>query len=117
MLPDGRVECRLRPRFCKLKEGQRGLCFVCQWVGDRMVLTTDSRSSGVLCRIRLKESADLFLYVISSPSSGSVTRDRILRFDGASGAFLGQFIPPSNQLPAALSDQMATFILGVRCHS
>src|SRR6478672_4768823 len=46
MLPDGRVECRLCPRFCKLNEGQRGFCFVRQRVGDRMVLTTYGRSSG-----------------------------------------------------------------------
>src|SRR5438477_8232469 len=46
LLPDGRMECRLCPRFCKLNEGQRGFCFVRQRVGDRMVLTTYGRSSG-----------------------------------------------------------------------
>src|SRR5467141_147355 len=46
MLPDGRIECRLCPRFCKLNEGQRGFCFVRQRVGDRMVLTTYGRSTG-----------------------------------------------------------------------
>src|SRR5439155_2100516 len=46
-LPDGRIECRLCPRFCKLNEGQRGFCFVRQRVGDRMVLTTYGRSSGL----------------------------------------------------------------------
>src|ERR1700758_1681665 len=46
MLPEGRIECRLCPRFCKLNEGQRGFCFVRQRVGDRMVLTTYGRSSG-----------------------------------------------------------------------
>src|SRR5213075_221082 len=46
MLPDGRVECRLCPRFCKLNEGQRGFCFVRQRVRDRIVLTTYGRSSG-----------------------------------------------------------------------
>jgi pyruvate formate lyase activating enzyme len=46
MLPDGRVECRLCPRFCKLNEGQRGFCFVRQRVGDRVVLSTYGRSSG-----------------------------------------------------------------------
>ncbi|PYJ50585.1 MAG: AmmeMemoRadiSam system radical SAM enzyme, partial [Verrucomicrobia bacterium] len=25
-LSDGRIECRLCPRFCKLNEGQRGFC-------------------------------------------------------------------------------------------
>jgi pyruvate formate lyase activating enzyme len=46
MLPDGRVECRLCPRFCKLNDGQRGFCFVRQRLGDRIVLTTYGRSSG-----------------------------------------------------------------------
>src|SRR5919108_893164 len=46
MLPDGRIECRLCPRFCKLNEGQRGFCFVRQRAGDRIVLTTYGRSSG-----------------------------------------------------------------------
>lgn len=46
MLPDGRIECRLCPRFCKLNEGQRGFCFVRQRIGDRVVLTTYGRSSG-----------------------------------------------------------------------
>jgi pyruvate formate lyase activating enzyme len=45
-LPDGRVECRLCPRCCKLKEGQRGFCFVRQNLSGAMVLTTYGRSSG-----------------------------------------------------------------------
>lgn len=45
-LPDGRIQCDLCPRDCKLHEGQRGLCFVRQRVGDEMVLTTYGRSSG-----------------------------------------------------------------------
>ena len=28
-LEDGRIQCDLCPRFCRLREGQRGLCFVC----------------------------------------------------------------------------------------
>src|SRR5246127_1003864 len=46
VLPDGRIECRVCPRFCKLNEGQRGFCFVRQRVGGRIVLTTYGRSSG-----------------------------------------------------------------------
>ena len=45
-LPDGRLQCDLCPRDCKLHEGQRGLCFVRQREGDTMVLTTYGRSSG-----------------------------------------------------------------------
>jgi pyruvate formate lyase activating enzyme len=46
MLEDGRMQCDLCPRDCRLHEGQRGACFVRQRVGDRMVLTTYGRSSG-----------------------------------------------------------------------
>ncbi len=45
-LDDGRLQCDLCPRDCRLHEGQRGLCFVRQREGDRVVLTTYGRSSG-----------------------------------------------------------------------
>jgi pyruvate formate lyase activating enzyme len=45
-LDDGRIQCDLCPRDCRLHEGQRGLCFVRQRVGDAMVLATHGRSSG-----------------------------------------------------------------------
>ncbi|WP_287918314.1 AmmeMemoRadiSam system radical SAM enzyme, partial [Tibeticola sp.] len=45
-LDDGRIQCDLCPRDCKLHEGQRGACFVRMRVGDAMVLTTYGRSSG-----------------------------------------------------------------------
>ncbi|MDO8262445.1 MAG: AmmeMemoRadiSam system radical SAM enzyme [Gallionella sp.] len=43
---DGRIQCDLCPRDCKLHEGQRGACFVRGRVHDVMVLTTYGRSSG-----------------------------------------------------------------------
>ena len=45
-LADGRVQCDVCPRFCKLHEGQRGLCFVRARQDDALVLTTYGRSSG-----------------------------------------------------------------------
>ncbi len=45
-LDDGRVQCDLCPRDCKLNEGQRGFCFVRAREGDAMVLDTYGRSSG-----------------------------------------------------------------------
>lgn len=45
-LNDGRIQCDLCPRDCRLHEGQRGACFVRQRKGDAMVLTTYGRSSG-----------------------------------------------------------------------
>ena len=46
VLDDGRIQCDVCPRFCKLNEGQRGLCFVRAREGDAIVLTTYGRSSG-----------------------------------------------------------------------
>src|SRR5262249_35258077 len=45
-LDDGRVQCDLCPRYCKLHEGQRGFCFVRACQGGEVVLTTYGRSSG-----------------------------------------------------------------------
>ncbi len=43
---DGRILCKLCPRYCRLHDGQRGFCFVRQNIGGQMVLTTYGRSSG-----------------------------------------------------------------------
>jgi len=43
---DGRIQCDLCPRDCKLHEGQRGACFVRARQGEQMILTTYGRSSG-----------------------------------------------------------------------
>ena len=45
-LDDGRVQCDLCPRYCKLQDGQRGLCFIRACAGGEIVLTTYGRSSG-----------------------------------------------------------------------
>ena len=45
-LSDGRTQCNVCPRLCKLKEGQRGLCFVRACLNKKIVLTTYGRSSG-----------------------------------------------------------------------
>jgi pyruvate formate lyase activating enzyme len=46
VLDDGRVQCDLCPRYCKLHEGQRGLCFIRANVNSKIVLTSYGRSSG-----------------------------------------------------------------------
>jgi pyruvate formate lyase activating enzyme len=45
-LADDRIQCDVCPRACKLRDGQRGLCFVRAREGDAIVLTTYGRSSG-----------------------------------------------------------------------
>ena len=45
-LDDGRIQCDVCPRECKLHEGQQGLCFVRANHNDQIVLVTYGRSSG-----------------------------------------------------------------------
>ena len=45
-LEDGRLQCDLCPRGCRLGEGQRGLCFVRERQDDAVILSTYGRSSG-----------------------------------------------------------------------
>jgi pyruvate formate lyase activating enzyme len=45
-LADGRIQCDVCPRFCSLREGQRGLCFVRGSRDGGIVLLTYGRSSG-----------------------------------------------------------------------
>jgi pyruvate formate lyase activating enzyme len=46
VLDDGRAQCDVCPRACKLQEGQRGLCFVRANQGGQVVLASYGRSSG-----------------------------------------------------------------------
>jgi len=45
-LDDGRIQCDLCPRHCRLREGQRGLCYVRQRLQDQVKLVSYGRSSG-----------------------------------------------------------------------
>ena len=46
-LDDGRLQCDLCPRHCRLHEGQRAFCFVRARQGDEIVLTSYGKSTGV----------------------------------------------------------------------
>jgi pyruvate formate lyase activating enzyme len=46
MRDDGRMQCDLCPRDCRLHDGQRGACFVRTREGEQMILDTYGRSSG-----------------------------------------------------------------------
>lgn len=46
-LADGRIECELCPRRCRLGRGQRGFCFVRRREGDRLLLDAWGRCSGL----------------------------------------------------------------------
>jgi pyruvate formate lyase activating enzyme len=45
-LADGRIQCDLCPRYCRLHADQRGFCFVRERQNDHMVLTSYGRSTG-----------------------------------------------------------------------
>ena len=45
-LDDGRIQCDLCPRYCRLGDGQRAFCFVRQRIGDRIHLTSYGKASG-----------------------------------------------------------------------
>ena len=61
-LEDGRTQCDVCPRYCKLRPGQRGLCFVraANEAGE-VVLTTYGRSSGFCVDPIEKKPLDHFL--------------------------------------------------------
>jgi pyruvate formate lyase activating enzyme len=60
-LDDGRVQCDVCPRHCRLGEGQRGMCFVRARQADAIVLTTYGRSSGFCVDPIEKKPLDHFL--------------------------------------------------------
>jgi pyruvate formate lyase activating enzyme len=45
-LEDKRIQCDVCPRHCRLREGQRGLCYVRQRLDDQIKLVSYGRSSG-----------------------------------------------------------------------
>jgi len=81
LLEDGRVQCDVCPRACRLHEGQRGLCFVRARVDDQIVLTSYGRSSGFCVDPVEKKPLNHFL-----PGSGVVVGER----DAAATQSLGR---------------------------
>ena len=45
-LDDGRVQCDLCPRFCRLHDGQKAFCYVREARGGEVVLASYGRASG-----------------------------------------------------------------------
>ncbi len=79
-LDDGRVQCDVCPRACRLQEGQRGLCFVRMREGDRIVLTTYGRSSGFCVDPIEKKPLNHFLPGTSVLSFGTAGCNLACRF-------------------------------------
>jgi pyruvate formate lyase activating enzyme len=79
-LPDGRVQCDVCPRACKLRDGQRGMCFVRAREGDEIVLTTYGRSSGFCVDPIEKKPLNHFLPGSSVLSFGTAGCNLACRF-------------------------------------
>ncbi len=79
-LEDGRVQCDVCPRFCKLREGQRGVCFVRGRIDDQIVLTSYGRSSGYCLDPIEKKPLNQFLPGTSVLSFGTAGCNLACRF-------------------------------------
>jgi pyruvate formate lyase activating enzyme len=79
-LEDGRIQCDVCPRACKLRDGQRGLCFVRAREGDEIVLTTYGRSSGFCVDPIEKKPLNHFLPGSSVLSFGTAGCNLACRF-------------------------------------
>ncbi|GAA1801103.1 AmmeMemoRadiSam system radical SAM enzyme [Planosporangium flavigriseum] len=79
-LADGRIQCDVCPRACKLREGQRGLCFVRGRVEDQVVLASHGRSSGFCIDPIEKKPLNHFLPGSSVLSFGTAGCNLACRF-------------------------------------
>jgi pyruvate formate lyase activating enzyme len=79
-LPDGKVQCDVCPRACRLADGQRGLCFVRACQGGEVVLTTWGRSSGYCVDPIEKKPLNHFLPGSSVLSFGTAGCNLTCRF-------------------------------------
>lgn len=79
-LEDGRIQCDVCPRFCKLHEGQQGLCFVRARQQDQIVLTSYGRSSGFCIDPIEKKPLNHFLPGTSVLSFGTAGCNLSCRF-------------------------------------
>jgi len=79
-LADGRIQCDLCPRACKLRDGQRGVCFVRARLDDEVVLTSYGRSSGFCVDPIEKKPLNHFLPGTSVLSFGTAGCNLACRF-------------------------------------
>jgi pyruvate formate lyase activating enzyme len=109
-LDDGRVQCDLCPRECKLREGQRGLCFTRARQHDEIVLTSYGWSTGVWADPIEKKPLNHFLpgtLVLSFGTAGCNLACRYCQNWDISKArtddILGQEAPPDGVAASAVT--------------
>ncbi|MDH3458660.1 MAG: AmmeMemoRadiSam system radical SAM enzyme [Gemmatimonadota bacterium] len=111
---DGRIQCDLCPRECKLREAQRGLCFIRARVDDQIVLTSYGRSSGFCVDPIEKKPLNHFLpgtAVLSFGTAGCNLACRFCQNWDISKSKESDTLT-DQALPAAIADQAVT--LGCR---
>ena len=79
-LDDGRLQCDVCPRACKLRENQRGVCFVRGRIDDQVVLASYGRSSGYCVDPIEKKPLNHFLPGTSVLSFGTAGCNLACRF-------------------------------------
>lgn len=79
-MEDGRIQCDVCPRACKLREEQRGMCFVRKRSADQVVLTSYGRSSGFCVDPIEKKPLNHFLPGTSILSFGTAGCNLACRF-------------------------------------
>jgi pyruvate formate lyase activating enzyme len=79
-LDDSRIQCDVCPRACKLRDGQRGVCFVRARVDDQVVLTSYGLSSGYCIDPIEKKPLNHFLPGSSVLSFGTAGCNLACRF-------------------------------------
>jgi pyruvate formate lyase activating enzyme len=109
-LDDGRIQCDLCPRECKLREGQRGLCFTRARQHDEIVLTSYGWSTGVWVDPIEKKPLNHFLPGTSVLSFGTAGCNLACRYcqnwdisKARTDDVLGQEAPPDRVAASALA--------------
>ena len=115
LLDDGRLQCDLCPRDCRLHEGQRGLCFVRGRVADQVVLASHGRSSGFCVDPIEKKPLNHFLPGSSVLSFGTAGCNLACRF--CQNWDISKSKQVDTLADAASPEQIAEAALGLGCRS
>ena len=115
-LDDGRIQCDVCPRACKLHEGQRGLCFVRGRIDDQVKLTSYGRSSGFCVDPVEKKPLNHFLpgsAVLSFGTAGCNTPASFARTPGISLSLATSIPWPAGPLQATSPALLTNWVVVV----
>ncbi|MBI2168793.1 MAG: AmmeMemoRadiSam system radical SAM enzyme [Actinobacteria bacterium] len=115
VLDDGRIQCDVCPRACKLREGQRGLCFVRVREQDQVVLRSYGRSSGFCIDPIEKKPLNHFLPGTTVLSFGTAGCNLACRF--CQNWDISKSKEIDTLADAAMPDTLARAAKDLGCHS